>query len=70
MAPMKMSQTEDVKETESVKAEAIRKKYYYRRLILTGEIVLSYKRASPLVGPDCAYHLYSKEIKQIKEHRE
>ncbi|MFH1940827.1 MAG: hypothetical protein ABIL68_01890 [bacterium] len=40
-------------------SECIRKKYKYRRLILEGKIVLPHKEASLLLGPDCAYHLYS-----------
>ncbi|MBN2482823.1 MAG: hypothetical protein JXD21_01315 [Candidatus Omnitrophica bacterium] len=40
-------------------SEIIRKRYTYRRLILQGKILLPYKAASCLIGPDCAYHLYS-----------
>ena len=40
-------------------AEFIRKKYKYRRLILAGKIVLPHNDAARLLGPDCAYHLYS-----------
>ena len=43
----------------SDKSELIRKKYKYRRLIMTGKIVLPHKEAAQLLGPDCAYHLYS-----------
>ena len=45
-------------------AEQIRKKYAYRRLILTGQIRLSRSAAVRLIGPDCAYHLYSKEERE------
>jgi len=43
----------------SQEAEYIKKKYQYRRLILEGKIKLPYKTASRLIGPDCAYHLYT-----------
>jgi hypothetical protein len=43
----------------SEKAEIIRLKYKYRRLILTGKIKLPPSVAARLIGPDCAYHLYS-----------
>ena len=39
--------------------EAIRLKYLYRNLILRGKLFLPQKDASKLIGPDCAYHLYS-----------
>ncbi len=41
------------------KAEEIRVRYLYRNLILKEKIKLPYKAAVKLVGPDCAYHLYS-----------
>ena len=40
-------------------AELIRKRYQYRRLILRGKVSLPYRMAARLIGPDCAYHLYS-----------
>jgi hypothetical protein len=40
-------------------AERIRLKYKYRRLILTGKLLLPHEDAARLLGPDCAYHLYS-----------
>jgi hypothetical protein len=40
-------------------AEALRKRYLYRRMILRGEVRLPRESAVPLVGPDCAYHLYA-----------
>ena len=43
----------------SEKAESIRKRYKYRRLIMSGKIVLPHDDAVRLLGPDCAYHLYS-----------
>ena len=39
--------------------EAIRLKYLYRDLILKGKLHLPRKDALELIGPDCAYHLYS-----------
>lgn len=41
------------------KAELIRLKYKYRKLIMKKKIKLPHKKASKLIGPDCAYHLYS-----------
>ena len=38
--------------------EAVRKRYLYRRLILTGRVRLPRSAATRLIGPDCAYHLY------------
>jgi hypothetical protein len=49
------------------KAETIKKTYQYRRLILTGKVSLSRKTATKLIGPDTAYHLYSKKNKKIKK---
>ena len=42
-------------------AELIRKKYQYRTLILRGELSLPHRTAARLIGPDCAYHLYSRK---------
>jgi hypothetical protein len=41
------------------RAEIMRKQNRYRELILSGRLILSQKRASQLLGPDCMYHLYS-----------
>jgi hypothetical protein len=41
------------------KAEAIRIRYLYRDLILKKRLKLSFEASLKLVGPDCAYHLYS-----------
>ena len=40
-------------------AEEIRLRYRYRDLIIRGKIRISFEGARKLVGPDCAYHLYS-----------
>ena len=40
-------------------AEYLRLKYKYRRLIMEGKITLPHEDAAKLLGPDCAYHLYS-----------
>jgi hypothetical protein len=42
------------------RADSIRLKYLYRRMILNGEISVSHSAARRLVGPDCAYHLYGR----------
>ena len=39
--------------------EEIRLRYLYRNLILSGKVRLPFESARRLVGPDCAYHLYS-----------
>lgn len=41
------------------KAEQIRKKYLYRRLLVKGRVRLPHRSAARLIGPDCAYHLYA-----------
>ncbi len=41
------------------KADEIRIRYLYRSLILRGKVTVSLEAARKLVGPDCAYHLYS-----------
>ena len=38
--------------------ELIRKRYLYRRMILSGQVSLSAHGVVRLIGPDCAYHLY------------
>jgi hypothetical protein len=40
-------------------AEIARLRYKYRKLILEGEVRLPLGEALKLIGPDCAYHLYS-----------
>ncbi len=40
-------------------AEELRKKHHYRELILSGKLVLPYRSAARLLGPDCLYRLYS-----------
>jgi hypothetical protein len=40
------------------RAEEMRRRYRYRRLIVRGRLRLSRGNATRLVGPDCAYHLY------------
>ena len=42
------------------KAEEIRKRYQYRRLVLSGKADLPHPDAVRLIGPDCAYHLYAR----------
>ncbi len=43
---------------KSDEAEQLRKRYLYRRLIVTGKLKLRRHAAVRLIGPDCAYHLY------------
>ena len=49
------------------KAEEIRLRYRYRDLIIRGKIRISFEAARKLVGPDCAYHLYS--VVDLKKSR-
>jgi hypothetical protein len=41
-------------------AEEIRIRYKYRKLIQSGKVRLPRKSAVLIIGPDSAYHLYSK----------
>lgn len=50
--------------TKSDQAEYLRLKYKYRRLILEGKLILPPGDAARLIGPDCAYHLYSLPAKK------
>jgi len=43
------------------RADEIRKKYLYRRLIQSGRLKLPLKTARRLLGPDTAYHLYNQQ---------
>lgn len=52
------------------KADQIRKRHLYRRLILTGKLKLSRSSAVPLVGPDCAYHLYRRARVEQPDQRD
>lgn len=40
-------------------SDDIRIRYQYRKLIIQGKVTLSHEAALRLIGPDCAYHLYS-----------
>jgi hypothetical protein len=48
-------------------SEGTRIRYLYRSLILRGRVKVSLEAARRLVGPDCAYHLYS--IVDLKKNR-
>jgi hypothetical protein len=48
------------------RAEIMRKRDRYRQLILSGRITLPVRRAAQLLGPDCAYRLYSVDKKPKK----
>ncbi len=41
------------------RAEEIRLRYLYRSMIQSGKIRLPLRSAVGLIGPDCAFHLYS-----------
>ncbi|MBN2010432.1 hypothetical protein JW960_13885 [candidate division KSB1 bacterium] len=51
-------------------SEILRIKYKYRKLIMEGKIKLPYKDAARLIGPDCAYHLYSQFHPEASESDE
>jgi len=53
-----------------IMAEEIRIRYLYRHLILRGEVKVSFESARRLVGPDCAYHLYSTMDLKKRKKRE
>ena len=40
------------------RAEEMRIRYQYRKMILSGKARISLDAARALAGPDCAYHLY------------
>lgn len=46
-----------------IQIDIMRIKYKYRSLIMKGKLNLSLKNAIKLIGPDCAYHLYSNKEK-------
>jgi hypothetical protein len=51
-------------------SEELRLRYLYRRLILDGKIALSFESAKKIIGPDCAYHLYSVQgLKKIRKRK-
>jgi len=50
------------------KAEQIRIRYLYRRMILNGEIKVHRHTARKLIGPDCAYHLYGRLTEPKDQH--
>ncbi|TNF52033.1 MAG: hypothetical protein JSV71_06030 [Nitrospiraceae bacterium] len=50
------------------KAEEIRIRYLYRNMALRGKISLPLEVSRKLIGPDCAYHLYS--IKSAERKKE
>lgn len=49
-------------------SEEIRLRYLYRDLVLKGRVSLSLEAAKKLVGPDCAFHLYS-FVKGVKKRK-
>jgi len=50
-------------------SEEIRLRYLYRKLILGGKIVLSFESTKKLIGPDCAFRLYSMVDSKVKKPR-
>ncbi len=47
-------------EEEKNSPDEVRRKYLYRSLIVKGQIRVREKGSTRrLIGPDCAYHLYS-----------
>ena len=56
--------TNNPAESES---DRVRRKYLYRRLAMSPKTKIPARLAMKLVGPDCAYHLYSKHMPAEKE---
>lgn len=56
---MNKEKQSDIKE----QAEILKKKYLYRKYILTGKIKITLSVARKMIGQDCAYHLYGKTKK-------
>jgi hypothetical protein len=52
-------QSKNRRDSMKIRTEEIRIRYLYRHLILRGKVKVSFESARRLVGPDCAYHLYS-----------
>jgi hypothetical protein len=57
----------DTKRYENPRAEMMRLRHLYRDCILRGRVKLPPGALKPLVGPDCAYHLY-KYSDESKKH--
>lgn len=55
-----------VNKMNSKEAEIIKKKYFYRRLILSGKVKLNIEQAKKFIGPDSAFHLYCNYNKNKK----
>jgi hypothetical protein len=51
------------------KAETLRILGKYKRLVLLGKVRLPLAEARRLVGPDCAFHLYSRPIAPRRRER-
>jgi hypothetical protein len=52
-------------------AEILRIQSRYKRLVLMGKVSLPWAIARRLVGPDCAYHLYSHaEVQATRQRRQ
>ncbi|MEM9943809.1 MAG: hypothetical protein AAF939_19765 [Planctomycetota bacterium] len=39
--------------------DAVRRRYHYRKLVMNQGIKVPARLAMKMVGPDCAFHLYS-----------
>ncbi|MBF0338417.1 MAG: hypothetical protein HQL05_11360 [Nitrospirae bacterium] len=55
---------------ETDKGRNIRLKYLYRKMVISGKARIPYAAAVKLVGPDCAYHLYSTVNLKSREEEE
>ncbi len=51
------------------RAEEIRLRHLYRKMIVMGKVKVSFESARRLVGPDCAFHLYGTVTKKEKKRR-
>ncbi|MFK7768860.1 MAG: hypothetical protein AB8B55_16690 [Mariniblastus sp.] len=43
-------------------AELARRKYLYRKLVMNRGVKIPARLAMKMVGPDCAFHLYSQHM--------
>lgn len=50
---------------DNPRAETARLRHLYRALVLRGRLRLPAEAARPLLGPDCAYHLYGFEASTV-----
>ena len=50
-------------------SDGVRRKYKYRKLVMTQGVKIPARLAMKMVGPDCAYHLYSQHMQDDKDEQ-